>query len=141
MPLSRLPELMGGFEEEARRSALPVYAVAHAGDGNAHHFIVFDADKPAEVAEAKRLNASLVRRAIALEGTCTGEHGVGVGKLPYLAAELGEGNLRVMRAIKRALDPQGLLNGGKKIPPERKEGAPQAESELPLYVGPPACMH
>jgi D-lactate dehydrogenase (cytochrome) len=146
VPLSRLPELMRGFEELARGSALPVYAVAHAGDGNAHHFIVFDAERPAEVAEAKRLNSLLVRRAIALEGTCTGEHGVGVGKVGYLAGELGEGNLRAMRSIKRALDPQGLLNPGKKIPAGEAaaaagggEAAPD-EAELPLFVGAPACM-
>jgi len=142
VPLSRLPDLLADFEAVSRGSALPVYAVAHAGDGNAHHFIVFDADAPAEVAEAKRLNSLLVRRAIALEGTCTGEHGTGVGKLQYLEEELGAGNLRVMRAIKRALDPQGLLNGGKKVPAERAAGgaAPAQAPELPLYVGAPACM-
>ena len=138
VPLSRLPDLMADFEAEARGSPLPVYAVAHAGDGNAHHFIVFDPEAPAEVREARRLNSLLVRRAIALDGTCTGEHGTGVGKLQYLREELGEGNLRVMRAIKRALDPQGLLNAGKKVPPEEAgEGGAGAPA---LWVGAPACM-
>jgi len=142
VPLSRLPDLMAEVERETERSALPVYAVAHAGDGNAHHFIVYDAAREEEVAEAKRLNTFLVRRAIAMEGTCTGEHGVGVGKLGYLAEELGEGNLRMMRTIKRALDPAGLLNAGKKVPAEADAAdAAKGERELPLFVGAPACMH
>jgi D-lactate dehydrogenase (cytochrome) len=136
VPLGRLADLMDGFERETRAGALPVYAVAHAGDGNAHHFIVFDPARPEEVAEARRLNAALVRTAIAMDGTCTGEHGTGVGKLGYLAEELGEGNLSVMRRIKHALDPENVLNPGKKIPPE---SAPRGADELSLTA--PACMH
>lgn len=117
VPISRMPDLMATFEETAASSPLKVYAVGHVGDGNAHHFIAFNPDDPEEVAEARRLNSTLVHTAIGMGGTCTGEHGTGVGKLPYLAEELGEGNLAVMRAVKAALDPLGIMNPGKKVPP------------------------
>jgi D-lactate dehydrogenase (cytochrome) len=116
VPVSRLPDLMAAGEAAAAASGLAVYAVAHAGDGNAHHFIAFSPTEPAEVAAAAALNAALVRAALAMDGTCTGEHGVGLGKQKYLAEEFGEGALDVMRAIKAAIDPAGIMNPGKKLP-------------------------
>ena len=86
--------------------------VGHVGDGNFHVSVLLDMDDPAEVATAKAFNGRLVERALAMEGTCTGEHGVGQGKMKYLIAEHGPA-LEVMRSLKRALDPQDLMNPGK----------------------------
>ncbi len=86
--------------------------VGHVGDGNFHMLYLVDPDRPQEMAEAGRLNERLVHRALEMGGTCTGEHGVGIGKMRYLAREHGEA-LDTMRAIKQALDPQGLMNPGK----------------------------
>lgn len=84
--------------------------------GNFHLFILFDKNKPEEFKEATRLNANLIKRAIAMEGSITGEHGVGFGKKKYLQAELGENTVELMRRIKAALDPNGILNPGKVLP-------------------------
>jgi D-lactate dehydrogenase (cytochrome) len=82
------------------------------GDGNFHLTIVVDPADPKDLKEAERINERLVMRAIAMEGTCTGEHGIGYGKLDFLQAEHGEA-VSVMRAVKTALDPQNLMNPGK----------------------------
>jgi D-lactate dehydrogenase (cytochrome) len=116
VPLSRLPDLMAAMEERAAASPLRVYAVGHVGDGNVHHFIAFDPDDAGELREAKALNDFLVATAQGMDGTCTGEHGVGVGKVKYLEAEFGGAALDVMRSVKAALDPRGTLNPGKKLP-------------------------
>jgi D-lactate dehydrogenase (cytochrome) len=86
--------------------------VGHAGDGNFHLIYMLDPESEAELNEARRLNDQMIARALALGGTCSGEHGVGYGKMKYLEAEHGEG-LDVMRAIKRALDPENRMNPGK----------------------------
>jgi D-lactate dehydrogenase (cytochrome) len=86
--------------------------MGHVGDGNFHLIFVIDPDDPTELAVATELNARLVRRAMAAGGTCSGEHGVGIGKIDYLADEHGEA-LDVMKAIKRTLDPDNLMNPGK----------------------------
>jgi D-lactate dehydrogenase (cytochrome) len=85
----------------------------HVGDGNFHLTLLVDLADNDEVARAKALNERLVARALAMDGTCTGEHGVGQGKMAYLPAEHGEAAIDVMRAIKRALDPDGIMNPGK----------------------------
>lgn len=119
VPLSALPALLERFDAHEREtrgaSRVAVFAVAHAGDGNAHHFIVFAPSDLAEVSRARYLADWLAAEAIALNGTCTGEHGVGEGKLKFLDAELGPGNAAVSRTIKHALDPLNILNPGKKI--------------------------
>lgn len=115
VPLSRLAQLIGETKEELRRSFLPSPLVAHAGDGNFHAFIMFDPTKPEEVSEAKRLSSSMVHKALAMDGTCTGEHGVGIGKIGYLEEELGPNAIRTMARIKQSLDPLNLLNPGKMI--------------------------
>jgi D-lactate dehydrogenase (cytochrome) len=94
--------------------------VGHAGDGNFHLMYLLNPDDPAEVAEARRLNEQLVARALALGGTCTGEHGVGSGKVKYMKAEHGDA-VDVMLAIKRALDPDNRMNPGKVLPDDGAE--------------------
>jgi D-lactate dehydrogenase (cytochrome) len=87
--------------------------VSHAGDGNMHTGIYFPPDDDARRASAHEYNDRLVKRAIELDGTSTGEHGVGLGKQKYMALEHGAGALNVMRQIKQVLDPEGVLNPGK----------------------------
>ena len=88
--------------------------MSHAGDGNFHLVFVVNPEDADEMEKAHRINARLVHRALAMGGTCSGEHGVGLGKIGYLQEEHGEA-LEVMRTIKRALDPQNLMNPGKMI--------------------------
>jgi D-lactate dehydrogenase (cytochrome) len=115
VPISRLAEAIVETKEDIARSSLLAPMVGHVGDGNFHMCILIDPASAAEKAEAERLAGRIAERAIRLGGTCTGEHGVGVGKLPYMQAEHGEG-WAVMGQIKRALDPEGLLNPGKLTP-------------------------
>lgn len=87
--------------------------VGHVGDGNFHLIFLVDLENADEVARAKAVSARMVEKALALGGTCTGEHGVGHGKMAYLEAEHGAGAVAVMGAIKQALDPEGIMNPGK----------------------------
>ena len=104
MPLSRLPDLVAAAEARAQSSArIKTYMVAHAGDGTVHHFLAFDKDNAEEVAEAHAFNAFLVKTAQDMDGTCTGEHGVGFGKLGFVERELGAPACEVMRKIKVCL--------------------------------------
>ncbi|MCX7180238.1 MAG: 2-hydroxy-acid oxidase, partial [Proteobacteria bacterium] len=89
----------------------------HVGDGNFHLVLLVTPDDPVEVAQARAFSNRLVERALRMEGTCTGEHGIGIGKQKYLALEHGAAALDVMRAVKQALDPDNLLNPGKILPP------------------------
>jgi FAD/FMN-containing dehydrogenase len=91
--------------------------VGHVGDGNFHMLLLVDPNSPEDHAEAERLNERLVQRALAMGGTITGEHGVGLGKQKYMNAQHGSGALALMRAIKGALDPDNLMNPGKILPP------------------------
>ena len=112
VPISRLAECVRETEADNARSHLLAPLVGHAGDGNFHLIYLIDPDHPEDLAEAKGLNERLVERALRLGGTCTGEHGVGLGKIDAVRAEHGEG-VDVMRQIKRALDPDDLMNPGK----------------------------
>jgi D-lactate dehydrogenase (cytochrome) len=114
VPISRLAECVVETKRDHANASFPVCLVGHAGDGNFHLIYPLDPDSEAELEEARQLNERLVARALALGGTCTGEHGVGSGKMKYLKAEHGEG-LEVMRAIKRALDPDNRMNPGKVV--------------------------
>jgi D-lactate dehydrogenase (cytochrome) len=116
VPISRLAECIRETKRDLRESFLMAPLVGHVGDGNFHLSFLVRRDDPREVAEAERLHERLVMRALAMDGTCTGEHGVGTGKMRFLAAEHGDG-LDVMRAVKRALDPLGIMNPGKVLPP------------------------
>jgi D-lactate dehydrogenase (cytochrome) len=112
VPISRLAECITETRVDLDRSAIPSTILGHVGDGNFHVVFSIDPDAPEELAEVEALNARLVERALAMDGTCTGEHGIGLGKQDWLVAELGEA-VDVMRTLKRALDPDNLFNPGK----------------------------
>jgi D-lactate dehydrogenase (cytochrome) len=112
VPISRLAECISETQKDIAASFLPAGIVGHAGDGNFHVGFMLKPDEPKEMAEAERLNRQLVDRALSLDGTCTGEHGIGFGKIDALVAEHGEA-LSVMRAIKTAIDPDNIMNPGK----------------------------
>ena len=114
VPISRLAECIGETKRDLAQSAIPSALAGHVGDGNFHLIFMIDPQSPEEIAEASRLNDRMVTRALAMEGTCTGEHGIGYGKMDFLLAEHGEA-VSVMRSIKQALDPDNILNPGKII--------------------------
>ncbi|MGA2960251.1 MAG: FAD-linked oxidase C-terminal domain-containing protein [Candidatus Korobacteraceae bacterium] len=114
VPISRLAECIRETQEDNRNAPFPVALVGHVGDGNFHCVYVFDPENEAEIAEGERLAGRIATRALAMGGTCTGEHGIGYGKMKYLEAEHGPA-LEVMRTIKRALDPDNRMNPGKMV--------------------------
>lgn len=113
VPISRLADCLLESIDEVNASGLPYFLVGHVGDGNFHFGYLIDPDSADERARAEDLNHRLVRRAIAMEGTCTGEHGIGIHKQDFLREECGDGAIAMMRAIKLALDPKQILNPGK----------------------------
>jgi D-lactate dehydrogenase (cytochrome) len=115
VPIAHLAACIVETQADLRESHLVAPLVGHAGDGNFHLIFMLDPDDPAELDRVAAANHRLVERALGFGGTCTGEHGVGFGKLKYLEREHGE-SLDVMRTIKRALDPQNLMNPGKLVP-------------------------
>jgi D-lactate dehydrogenase (cytochrome) len=115
VPISRLAECVTAAQAEAKRLDLLTPIAGHVGDGNFHMSLLVNMDDHGEVDRAKELSGKLVELALSMEGTCTGEHGVGQGKQKYLLAEHGAPALAAMAAIKRALDPQNLMNPGKII--------------------------
>ena len=114
VPISRLAQCITETTADLKSSPLQSGLVGHVGDGNFHVDFLIDPDQPEEMAEARRLNDRMVMRALAMDGTCTGEHGVGYGKMEFLTAEHGEG-VALMRIIKIALDPDNILNPGKVV--------------------------
>jgi D-lactate dehydrogenase (cytochrome) len=113
VPISRLAECVVETQRDIAEQNLVAPILGHVGDGNFHLTLLVDMADPADVARAKQLCERVVERALAMDGTCTGEHGVGEGKMKYLAGELGEPALGAMAAIKRAFDPDGIMNPGK----------------------------
>src|SRR6186713_1260477 len=113
VPISRLAECVTETQRDIAESRILAPIVGHVGDGNFHLTLLVDMDDADEVKRAKALSERLVERALAMDGTCTGEHGVGQGKMKYLVAEHGAAALAVMASIKRALDPQNIMNPGK----------------------------
>ena len=113
VPISRLADCLLESVLEADASGLPYFLVGHVGDGNFHFGYLIDPGSAAERQTAEKLNHQLVARALRLEGTCTGEHGIGLGKMDFLLSETGSGAVDLMRAIKRALDPKNIMNPGK----------------------------
>jgi len=115
VPISRLAECISETIRDTEQSFLPAPILGHVGDGNFHCAILADTSKPEELQEAERLNERIVTRALAMDGTCTGEHGIGMHKMEFLRAELGDDALDLMARIKRSFDPLGILNPGKII--------------------------
>jgi D-lactate dehydrogenase (cytochrome) len=113
VPISRLADSITGARAILDTAAFPTAILGHVGDGNFHAILLIDPENDAEVTEAERLNDEIVRLALSMGGTCTGEHGIGMHKMGFLLEEAGEDAIELMRGIKRALDPQGLLNPGK----------------------------
>jgi D-lactate dehydrogenase (cytochrome) len=115
VPISNLAECLLETKKELDASPLLAPIVGHVGDGNFHVCFLIDPDNPTEMGEAKRLNKQMIERALDMGGTCTGEHGIGCGKLEYLEAEHGAGAVAVMRSIKQTMDPHNLMNPGKVV--------------------------
>ena len=113
VPISRLAEAVTLASEAAEAAGLTHYIVGHVGDGNFHIAYLVDPLIPAERETAERLNRDVVLRALAMEGTCSGEHGIGLHKMDFLVTEAGAGAVEVMRTVKRALDPKNIMNPGK----------------------------
>jgi len=114
VPISSLADCLLKTREDIDAEGLLAPIVAHAGDGNFHVLFIIDPDDEEEMARAKRVNARMIEQAISVGGTCTGEHGVGYGKVPYMRAQHGDA-VDAMRSIKEALDPKGLMNPGKVV--------------------------
>ncbi len=112
VPISRLAECIAETKRDLAQSSIPSALAGHVGDGNFHLIFMIDPQSREEIAEASRLNDRMVARALEMEGTCTGEHGIGYGKIDFLLDEHGEA-ISVMRSIKRALDPDDIMNPGK----------------------------
>ncbi len=112
VPISRLAACIAETKRDLAQSSIPSALAGHVGDGNFHLIFMIDPQSQEEIAEAGRLNERMVNRALAMEGTCTGEHGIGYGKMDFLVTEHGEA-VSVMRSIKQALDPEGIMNPGK----------------------------
>jgi D-lactate dehydrogenase (cytochrome) len=116
VPISALAECIAETRRDIEAAGLLAPIVGHAGDGNFHVLFLLDPDDPVELARVEEVNERMVRRAIALDGTCSGEHGVGYGKSRFLELEHGPDGVELMRAVKAALDPQGIMNPGKILP-------------------------
>jgi len=115
VPISRLAECIAETEADIERMGLIAPIVGHVGDGNFHVMVLMDMDDPKEIAQAEEFVGRLNMRAIGMDGTCTGEHGIGQGKMSFLCKEIGD-SVDVMRTIKTALDPLNILNPGKILP-------------------------
>ena len=115
VPISRLAECIAETRKDLEDASVPAPISGHVGDGNFHLCFVLDPNNPAEFNEAEAINDRLIRRALAMDGTCTGEHGIGLGKRQYLREEHGDG-VEVMRALKMAIDPENIMNPGKMLP-------------------------
>lgn len=115
VPISRLAECIDAATKELEAASFPSTIVGHVGDGNFHVLMLVDPDSQAEWEESERINHNLVRQAIQADGTCTGEHGIGLHKMQFMAEEHGQDALDLMRSLKIAFDPNNILNPGKII--------------------------
>lgn len=116
VPISRLAECIAATNEDLKQVSIPIMLFGHVGDGNFHLVVLVDPANEKDMQEAEWINERVVERALTMEGTCTGEHGIGLGKKKFMVREHGEGAVEVMRALKHALDPDDLLNPGKILP-------------------------
>jgi D-lactate dehydrogenase (cytochrome) len=116
VPISRLAECVAETMADVKGYIYPVPLLGHIGDGNFHLMLMVDPAKPEQTDIAKAFNQRLVERALRMEGTCTGEHGVGMGKMGSMRMELGDDMMDLMRDVKKVFDPEGLMNPGKVVP-------------------------
>jgi glycolate oxidase len=119
VPRSRIPEAIARIQEISRRHGLPIAVFGHAGDGNLHPNILYDRRDARQRATVERMAAAIFATALELGGTLTGEHGIGQLKRPYLESDLGTLSIAVQQRIRQALDPAGILNPGKLLPPQQ----------------------
>jgi len=124
VPVSKLAQCISETKQDLSTSSVLAPLVGHVGDGNFHLFILIDPKDPLSLEEAKRINSRLILRALEMDGTSTGEHGVGIGKKEYLEKELGIEALNLMRKIKVAIDPLNIMNPGKKISLDNYQSKP-----------------
>lgn len=117
VPISRLAECIAETLADLESTGMLAPIVGHVGDGNFHMLLLADPDSPEENRRAHDFAARLAKRAIGMDGTCTGEHGIGIGKQEYMALEHGEPAIALMRKIKQAVDPENIMNPGKILPP------------------------
>jgi D-lactate dehydrogenase (cytochrome) len=122
VPISKYPDIIRYAKELGEEHDIMVPVFGHAGDGNVHYSVMVDPEDEAMVETGEEIYDSVVRKAIEMGGTCTGEHGIGGGKREYLELEHGEGGVEAMRRIKGALDPKDTLNPGKIFPETIEEG-------------------
>ncbi len=122
VPISRLADCIVESKKDVATASFPAPVVGHVGDGNFHMSFILDPENPAELAEAKIVEEKIIRRALGMGGTCTGEHGIGTGRIKYLREEHGAG-LDAMRAIKQAFDPDNRMNPGKMVDPQALFGS------------------
>ena len=113
MPISRLADCIAETQADIAASGLFAPVIGHVGDGNFHSTIFIDPDDEAMFEKALEIDKRMVQRAQAMGGTCTGEHGIGLGKLKHMRREHGDGAIEVMKSIKAALDPHNIMNPGK----------------------------
>ena len=116
VPISRLAECIAATNEDLQQVSIPIMLFGHVGDGNFHLVVLVDPANEKDMQEAEWINERVVERALAMEGTCTGEHGIGLGKKKFMVREHGADAVEVMRALKAALDPDDLLNPRKILP-------------------------
>jgi len=113
VPISNLTTSLKEVKEDIKKSGILATIVGHVGDGNYHLFICVDHNNKEEFKKVEELHDKLVKRALELEGTCTGEHGIGIGKRKYLLKEKSEETFKFMKQLKRFIDPKGIFNPGK----------------------------
>ena len=137
VPLSRLPDIIETSKHEMDQLGLFASILGHVGDGNFHESILYNNTDPAERAKVEKCLKKLVTRALDMEGTCTGEHGVGLGKKASLLQELGTPTIDVMRSIKKALDPYWLMNPGKIFEPTNEGMSDESVATAASTLGRP----
>lgn len=117
VPVSRIPALIAGVRTIARERALPIVCFGHAGNGNLHVNLMYDPADPAQTERAQAAMAEVFALTLSLEGTLSGEHGIGLAKRDFMPQAIDPPTLALMRAVKRTFDPDGILNPGKLLPP------------------------
>jgi glycolate oxidase len=113
VPISKIPAMVRKFNEIGEKYRLTIYLLAHAGDGNMHPLLTYDPGNKEEVERIENASREIFAASIALGGTLSGEHGIGLAKKPYLPLEVSPAEMQVWREIKKSFDPNGILNPGK----------------------------